>query len=128
MTAAVDDVHDQRGADTGPAYHGGGVHLVVLGLSKQALGDLVLADHARQHGPHAQLGQGHGLVGALAAEQLAALVHVRGLAGAGHGVDDEHQVPGDLAEHDHIGPAARAGRTGRVLAILVAGSLTVHAS
>jgi hypothetical protein len=53
-------------------------------------------------------------IGTLAAEQFAALVHVRGLVGAGDGVDDEHQVPGDLAEYDHIGPAARAGRTGGV--------------
>jgi hypothetical protein len=80
----------------------------MLCLGEQALADLVLADHARQGRPHAQLGQGHGLVGALAAEQFAALVHVRGLAGAGHGVDDEHQIPGDLAENDHIGPATGA--------------------
>ena len=78
----------------------------MLRLAEQALGDLVLADHARQRGPHTQLGQGHGLVGALAAQQFAALVHVRGLAGTGHGVDDQHEVPGDLAEHDHIGRAA----------------------
>ena len=25
--------------------------------------------------------------------------------GTGDGVDDEHQIPGDLAENDHIGPA-----------------------
>jgi hypothetical protein len=88
-------------------------------LSEQALADLVLADHAGQGRPRAQLGQGHGLVGTLAAEQFTALVHVGSLAGGRHGVDDEHQIPGDLAEHDHIGRAA--GAVGSVV-------VTVHAS
>jgi hypothetical protein len=43
---------------------------------RQALADLVLADHPCQRGTHAELGQGHGLVGPLAAKQFPALVHV----------------------------------------------------
>ena len=71
-----------------------GPDVIVFG---QIARDLVLTDHAGQRGAHAQLGQADRLVGALAAEQLPALVHVGGPAGGGYGVDDEDQIARDLA-------------------------------
>ena len=68
-------IYDERRPDARPPEHRRHVHPVLPRLGQQPLADLVLADRARERRPHAELGQGHGLVGALAAEQLPPLVH-----------------------------------------------------
>src|SRR6476619_1092568 len=120
LPGGVDDVHDERGAHARPASHRGHVDLVLARLGQQALADLIFADHASQRGPHTELGQAHRLIGALAAEQFPALVHVGGPAGGGHRVDDEDQVAGDLAEHDHVWAGTGSGDCG------LAGSVSAH--
>ena len=50
----------------------------------------------------AELGKGHGLVGALAAEQLAPLPHLPGTADIGQSIQDQDKVPGQLANDGDV--------------------------
>jgi hypothetical protein len=99
LRPCVQQFHDEAGQRAAPAYHCGHVDPVGAGLVQQHVADHVVAGHGQQLRAYAQLGQRHRLVGALAAELFPALGGVGRRPRLGQGVDREHQIAGQLADH-----------------------------
>ena len=95
----LEQFHDEPGEYPAPADHRGHVDAVPARLVEQDVPDDVVAGHRHQRGAQAELGQRDGLVGALAAELLAAAGRAGGGSRCGQTIDGEHEVTGELADH-----------------------------